>query len=223
MNFAASFLALAATALLCFAKADEPAPVLSHPVDIARPPAAFVTVNKSLREAECLRADFSEEKKIKVLKKPLLSAGALVFSGESGLYRALKQPFVQELLVTPQGIVQRDSTGRIETVEVDRQPLAKGFIDAFLLVFSGEDKALAEQFEIFFDGDAQAWSMGFVPRKKPLSKFIASLVVHGKKNVIETLVVVEVNGDRTTTKFERVVTDKPLTADEKERFFGWRQ
>ena len=146
---------------------------------------------------------------------------SLIFCGKLGLYRALKTPFVQELLVRPKGLAQRDPAGKVEKVEVDKQPLAKGFIDAFLLVFSGDDKALSTQFELYFDGSEAAWSMGFVPKKKPLSKFIASMVVSGKQNVLATLEVIEVNGDRTFTRFENVVTDKELSPDERKRCFGW--
>lgn len=217
------FAALVACALMAFAQTDERPPVLAHPVDLAQPPAAFVAINKVLRETKCIRADFAEEKKIKVLKRPLTSSGSLIFAGKDGMYRALKDPFVQELLVTPKGIAQRDPAGKIEKVEVDKQPLARGFIDAFLLVFSGDDKALAAQFDLYFDGDEDAWAMGFVPKKKPLSKFIANLVVTGKKNVLQTLEVIEVNGDKTSTRFENVVTDKDLTPDERKRCFGWER
>ena len=221
MNLGAHIAGLVLCALLGFAQTEERPAVLAHPLDVEHPPAAFVSVNKALRETNCIRADFAEEKKIKVLKRPLASAGSLIFCGKLGLYRALKTPFVQELLVRPKGIAQRDPAGKVEKVEVDKQPLAKGFIDAFLLVFSGDDKELSTQFELYFDGSEAAWSMGFVPKKKPLSKFIASMVVSGKQNVLATLEVIEVNGDRTFTRFENVVTDKELSPDERKRCFGW--
>ena len=222
MSLGTSFSGLLLAAVMLAGLQDERPPVLAHPIELDHPPAAFVAVNQLLREAKCVRADFAEEKKIKVLKRPLRSAGQIVFSGKLGLYRALKDPFVQELLVTPRGIAQRDETGKIEKLEIDKQPLAKGFIDAFLLVFSGDDKALGADFELYFDGDQSAWTMGFVPKKKPLAKFIASMVVSGKQGTFESLLVNEVNGDKTTTKFSNVVTDKELAPEEQERWFGWR-
>lgn len=221
MNLGTSFSALVLAAVLLMGIQEGRPPVLAHPIDIDHPPAAFVAVNQLLRDAKCVRADFTEEKKIKVLKRPLHSTGQLVFSGKLGLYRSLKDPFVQELLVTPRGIAQRDETGKVEKIEVDKQPLAKGFIDAFLLVFSGDDKALSADFDLYFEGDQSAWSMGFVPRKKPLSTFIASMVVGGKQGAFETLLVNEVNGDKTTTKFSNVVTDKELAPEEQKRWFDW--
>jgi len=222
MNLAPFGSALLLSVLMFAGLQDERPAVLAHPVDIEHPPAAFTAVNKLLREAKCVRADFVEEKKIKVLKRPLRSSGQIVFSGKLGLYRALKDPFVQELLVTPRGLAQRDDAGKIEKIEVEKQPLAKGFIDAFLLVFSGDDRALAADFGLYFEGDESAWTMGFVPKKQPLDKFIAHMVVTGKRGVFETLLVSEVNGDKTTTKFSSVVTDKELTAEEQQRWFGWR-
>jgi hypothetical protein len=221
VNLSAWCSALLAGALLVAAQDDARPPVLSHPVDVARPAAEFTAVNKLLRESKCVRAQFSEEKRIKVLKRPLLASGSIVFSGRHGLRRATKEPFVQELLVTPTLLAQRDAAGRVERVDVEKQPLAKGFLSAFLLVFSGDDQALAQQFEIYFQGTPEAWTMGFVPRKKPLSKFIASLVVTGKQAAFETLSVVETNGDRTLTRFTDVVTDRELTDDERKRWFEW--
>ena len=203
--------------------ADERPPVLSHPVVIEKPPPAFVAVNKLIREARCIRADFKEEKVIKVLKRPLSSSGTLIFAGKSGLYRAAKTPFAEELLVNSAGIAQRDANGKIEKLDVEKAPLAQGFIDAFLLVFSGDDKALPAAFDLYFDGDVDAWTLGLVPKKKPLSRFISHLIVTGKKGVLESLVILEVNGDKTTTRFSEVVTDRELTADEQERYFGWRK
>lgn len=214
---------LALGVVLGAAGVGEPSTVFSHPVDIERPPPAFVAVNKLLRAAKCIRADFAEEKTIKVLKRPLTAAGSLIFSGKLGLYRAARTPFVQELLVTSRGISQRDANGKVETMDVDKQPLAQGFIDAFLLVFSGDDKALAADFDLYFVGDESAWTLGFVPKKKPLSRFIKSLAVKGKRGVLESLVVLEVNGDQTSTQFTNVVTDRELSADEEKRLFGWRK
>ncbi|HTF91212.1 MAG TPA: outer membrane lipoprotein carrier protein LolA [Planctomycetota bacterium] len=222
MSFAMKLCALLVSLAAIFSFQDERPAVLAHSVDVAHPPAAYVAVNKLLRAAKSIRADFAEEKKIKVLKRPLRSSGQIVFSGKLGLYRALKDPFVQELLVTPAGLAQRDEAGKVEKVAVDKQPLAKGFIDAFLLVFTGDDKALGADFELYFDGDESAWTMGFVPKKAPLSKFIATMVVTGKQGAFETLEVREVNGDRTTTRFSKVVTDKELSPDEEKRWFGWR-
>lgn len=223
MTYRLNLLHVILCAILLLRFEDERPSVLSHPVRVDSPPAAFVAVNHSLREAKCIRADFAEEKTIKVLKRPLRSSGTLVFCGGAGLYRSSSEPFVQELLVTSEGIAQRDANGRIEKMDVDKQPLAKGFIDAFLLVFSGDDKALAAEFELYFDGDEKAWSMGFVPKKKPLSRFIASLVVTGKGAALENLLVSEVNGDRTLTRFSNVLTTRELTPDEQKRCFGWRK
>jgi hypothetical protein len=182
-----------------------------------------VAVNKLLREAKSIRADFAEEKRIKVLKRPVVSSGSLIFNSKSGLYRVVKDPFVQELLITSAGIAQRDANGKVESMDVERVPIAKGFIDAFLLVFSGDQQALAAGFDLYFEGDESAWSLGFRPKKKPLSRFIASLVVTGKRGVLDSLSVLEVNGDKTFTRFAHVSTDRELTEDEQKRYFGWQK
>ena len=62
-----------------------------------------------------------------------------------------------------------------------------------------------------------------MPKKKPLSRFIASLVVTGHAGMLDTLLVVETNGDSTASRFSDVVTARELSPDERERFFGWQK
>ena len=134
---------LCACALMLFGSGDRPA-VLAHPVDPEKPPAAFTAVNKSLRDTRCIRADFDEEKTIQVLKRPLLSSGSLIFNGNLGLYRALRSPFVQELLVTKTGIegslVYAFSAGLRDAIAADGHAMLR--LD--LLPQHSRDQVLAE-------------------------------------------------------------------------------
>lgn len=201
--------------------APERPAVFSHPIAIAAAPPAFLAVNRALRAAEPLQADFTETKKITALKRPLTSSGRLVFAAKLGLYRATTAPRAQELLITSKGVAQRDGAGKVERFDVAKQPIVKSFVDAFLLVLSGDEKALAAQFDLFFDGSAEQWSLGFVPRNEPLTKVIATIVVEGRGEWIDRVTITEKSGDTTTTAWSNVVTHKALTADEEKRDFGW--
>lgn len=202
---------------------EQRASVFSHAISSESPPKAFAEVNQALRAAAPLRADFSEEKRIVALKRPLRSSGTLVFSVEHGLYRAVTSPRMVELSVTRRGVAQRDAAGRIERFDADSQPVVKAFVNAFLLVLSGDVRALAAEFELYFEGQAESWSLGLVPRNEPLSKIIASIVVTGRGENVASLTVSEKSGDTTTTTWTNHVTRQRLTADEEQRFFGWQK
>jgi len=196
-------------------------PVLEHPVVLEKPPEAFVLVNASLRAADPLRADFVEEKRIHALKRPLKCSGRLVLSAKRGLYRATVEPRVSELVLASTEIAQRDAAGRIERIDVAKQPIVKSFVDAFLVVLSGDTVALGARFHIYFSGSPEQWTLGFVPRQEPLSKLIASIVVEGRQGSVERYVVTEKSGDSTTVTWTNVVSRSPLTADEEKRYFDW--
>ncbi len=196
-------------------------PVLDHPVALGKPPAAFLEVNAALRTADPLRADFAEEKRLQALKRPLKCTGRLVLSAKRGLYRATVEPRVSELLLASTGIAQRDAAGRVERIDVAKQPIVKSFVDAFLAVLSGDTVALGAQFHIYFSGSLDQWTLGFVPRQEPLSKLIASIVVEGRQGSVDRYVVTEKSGDSTTVTWTNVVSRSPLTEDEEKRYFDW--
>lgn len=200
----------------------QPPPVLAHKIDVAKPPAAFTQLHAELRKAKVIRASFSEEKRIVGLKRPLSSSGELVFSGERGLYRETTAPRRVELIVTRKGIEQRTAAG-VERFDLEKQPVARVFVDAFLLVFSGDEAALGAQFDLYFQGSSEAWSMGLVPRKEPLSKLIAHIVVDGVGAEIRAMSVVETGGGITNTTWRDVVLGKALSEEEERRLFGARE
>lgn len=213
---------VAVLALCAQDAAPERPAVLAKQIDLERAPEAFKRVNAELRKAGVVRAEFSEEKRIPRMKRALASSGEIVFSGARGLYRRTTAPSEQELIVTRKGIEQRTPSG-VERFDLEKQPVARAFVDAFLLVFSGDERALAAQFELAFEGTFEQWSMGLVPRKEPLGKLIAYIVVSGKGAEIAEITVVETSGGRTLTKWTRVVLGKALTEDEERRFFGARE
>jgi hypothetical protein len=210
-------------AVLCGQAQAPAAPdVLSHRIELAKAPEAFTRLNAELRKAGVLRADFSEEKRIVGMKIPLRSAGSLVFSGAHGLYRKATTPRELELVVTRKGIEQRTASG-VERFDLQKQPAAKVFVDAFLLVFSGDEAGLAREFELYFDGTFESWTLGLAPRREPLSKAIAHIVVRGERGVLREIVVTEKQGGVTTTLWSNVVLAQPLTAEEERRWFGARE
>ena len=73
---------------------------------------------------------FTEEKRITVLRQPLTSAGQLIFLPTHGLYRQLHTPFVQELLITPDTIHQRNASDSTTALALDKLPGAKAFVGA---------------------------------------------------------------------------------------------
>ena len=144
---------------------------------------------------------FTEEKRMTVLRKPLTSFGHLLFIPTHGLYRHLQKPFVQELLITPEAIHQRQANDRTTALALETLPGAKAFVGAFLALFSGSWDALLTHFEVYFAQDSAQWQLGLKPTNAAMAKMIACLVLEGKQTHLDALWMQESNGDVTYDRF----------------------
>ncbi len=154
-------------------------------------------------------ADFDEEKQIALLRQPLRASGSLIFIPQQGLYRQLKKPFAQELLITPTALYQRNASGTTDSLPLAKVPVAQSFVDAFLAVFSGSWDTLQTHFQVFFAPAAQSadpsqpslWRLGLKPLDTTMAQVIACLVLSGEHQHLTTLQIQETNGDITSDHF----------------------
>lgn len=144
---------------------------------------------------------FAEEKRITVLRQPLMSTGQLIFLPTRGLYRQLQKPFVQELLITPDAIHQRNADNGATVVALDKLPAAQVFVGAFLALFAGSWDALHTHFEVYFTQDHQQWQLGLKPINAVMARLISCLVLEGEQERLVALWVQETNGDVTYDRF----------------------
>src|ERR1019366_1567095 len=126
--------------------------------------AAFQEVCAKLREAIFVETEYSEEKSLQILSHPLHSSGTLLFSPERGVYRVMKEPIVQEMLITRSQVIQKNADGTVERMAVARQPAARAFIDIFLSFFSGDRAAWEKTFDVTFSGQIPDWRLVFAAR-----------------------------------------------------------
>jgi hypothetical protein len=164
---------------------------------------------------------FVEEKRIQLLQRPLRSAGEIVCLPGKGLYRRLTKPLQQELLISRDFIAERDHAGKVSRMPIDKQPAVRGFVEAFLAIFSGSWTHLVEPFEIHFQAGAKGWQLGLRPSQAPMSKIISMIVMEGDQEILSRLYVIESNGDWTKDDFADLRFLSPDPANERRRLFEW--
>lgn len=164
---------------------------------------------------------FTEEKRMTVLRKPLTSSGQMLFIPTRGLYRNLQQPFVQEMLITPEAIHQRQASHRTTTLALETLPGAKAFVGAFLALFSGSWDALLTHFKVYFAQDTARWQLGLKPTNAAMATMISCLVLEGTQIHLGALWMQESNGDVTYDRFldARMVPEPQWT--EYQSQFDW--
>ena len=112
-----------------------------------------------------------------MLQRPLRSSGELIFLPHQGLYRKLKTPFEQELLITTTAVQQRDNSGRVETLALEKFPIAKALVEGFLTVFSGSWESLHTHFQVYFSSESHHWKLGLTPRQTVMAQMISCILL----------------------------------------------
>ncbi|HTF34690.1 MAG TPA: outer membrane lipoprotein carrier protein LolA [Myxococcota bacterium] len=165
-----------------------------------------------------VRAEFHEVKQIALLEQPLESDGTLYFIPPSRLARITRAPGATTLVIDGSRMSYRDTTGG-NSVDLSANREARAIVENLVVLFNGDLGALHEHYNVGFDADGARWHMRLVPKGPPVSQLIASIELRGDGPALQQMVLVEKEGDRTTTLFHDVVTDTRFSPEELRRIF----
>jgi outer membrane lipoprotein-sorting protein len=166
-----------------------------------------------------VEARFLERKEIALLSEPIETRGTLVFLPPDRLVRITTEPSHSRLVIAGEHFSFRDAAGG-EAVDLSANPLAREFVDNFIVLFNGDLARLRERYEPVLSGDAARWSLALRPRHRPLSDLIERITLEGSGRTLRGMEMLERDGDRTTTRFEDVAVDRRFTPAEIERWFA---
>lgn len=193
--------------ILIFPLATSAHEVFRHPVKDIK------ALEKTLPQPEFLRGNFEQVKTVADLKKKFNSRGKFIFSKEKGLYLQTQKPFSSTIIFTQHGILKIEGG---ERTVVEQQPVLKEFSDIFRSVFSGDNKKLQENFEIFFMSTKTGWILGLRPNNKFIKDSIKEITLKGQ-NQIKEIMIYEQSEDTMLIKFDNIKT-APLTKNEEAYF-----
>jgi outer membrane lipoprotein-sorting protein len=203
--------ALLAAALLALSASAEPR------AD-AQPP-SLEALMAGMAGAPGVVARFREQKQLALLSEPLESRGTLYFVPPNRLSRETSEPSSTRLVIDGDRFYFRDAAGS-EAIDLSASPIAREYVGNFIVLFNGDLAALRSRYEPRFRSDARGWQLELRPRGEPLSKFIESVSLVGHARVLDRMELVEAGGDRTTTWFEAVRTDRAFSDEELARIFA---
>jgi hypothetical protein len=157
-------------------------------------------------------------KRIALLEQPLESEGTLYFIPPARMARITRAPGATRLVIDGDRMSYRDATGG-NSVDLSGNRVARTVVENFVVLFNGDLGALHEHYNVAFEAQGVRWQIRLVPEGPPLSQLIASIELRGNGRALEQMVVVETEGDRTTTFFHDVVTDTRFSPEELSRIF----
>jgi hypothetical protein len=173
-----------------------------------------------------VEARFREEKQIALLDAPLISEGRLSFVGGDTprLLRRTESPSASTVLIGGDRLTFHDGRRRRELdLNGPSGALLRNFVQSFLYLLAGDEAALRRLYDITLtprsEDAPQGWLMILVPRDEAMRRVLNEVRLSGRGVLLEQMQVLEASGDRTTTVFSDVDTDRRFTPEERARVF----
>jgi len=164
-------------------------------------------------------ARFVERKQIALLSEPIETRGTLVFVPPDRLRRSTAEPSRSELVIAGERFAFRDEAGA-DAVDLSASPLARQFVENFIVLFNGDLVKLRERYKPEFAAAGAEWSLTLRPRQRPLKGLIERITLVGTGPLLRSMEMLEQDGDRTTTTFSDVEVDRHFSPAELEQLFA---
>ena len=175
-----------------------------------KPPPLRKRLAKAMQSVRSFRAEFEQEKKLRVFKKPVKSTGVLIFERPDKIRWEMRKPF-RSLL-----IVNGTKVAKFEWVDGKRRAIKLGRgADALLVAmnrlrawFTGEfdEKTFAIEVK-----EKPETVLTLRPKAKALKARIERIEFHPAKDLksMRRVVIVEASGDVTTMRFSNHKANQP--------------
>jgi len=187
-------------------------------------PAGTLTLDELLQHMATTRgvvAEFREVKLLALLDAPLETRGTLYFVPPDKLARVTRAPAPTRLLLTGDHMRFEDEAGASD-IDLSQNPVARQFAHNLIVLWRGDRPALEALYRLDFSAEGARWKLGLAPKSAPLDAFISAIRIAGEGPVIRDMELVETDGDRTHTVFEKTEVDHAFGPEEERVIFGPR-
>ena len=157
----------------------------------------------SLADKKEKSAQFTEEKFLKILKKPLRSEGTLHFQAPDYLEKITAKPEKERLVVKSELVTIFDQQDVSQTLSLDEYPPLKVLLNGIRFILLGNLNALTKYYKLDLKGNCNQWNLILVPISAPALDIIDRIVILGEKDNIEKITWVDSNGDFTVMTLEK--------------------
>lgn len=164
-------------------------------------------ITTRLEKKEITQGDFQQEKRLKILRKPLISNGSFTYHQTKGVIWKTLTPVVSLLLV--------NDTHLLTTQGEQAVPAAFGKV--FNAMLGGDLNQLSDGFSISGSAQKSSWQIELKPKDELLKKIISSIVLSGD-NELRMLEIQETSGNITLIKFAKITHPGQLTTEQEADF-----
>jgi hypothetical protein len=147
-----------------------------------------------LGHVERSQAQFTEQKYMKVLKKPVESSGTLIYEAPDRMIKRTLKPKPETMTVDADRLIL-ERQGRTRALRLQDYPTLWAFIESIRSTLKGDLSALQRFYHVELSGGPQHWSLAMKPKDAKMSRVISSVEIAGTQGKIRTVKVEETQGD----------------------------
>jgi hypothetical protein len=164
-------------------------------------------IAERIDKAGITQGNFRQEKRLKVLKKPLISTGEFTYHQSKGVIWKTLTPVPSLLLVNETRLLTAQGEQAV--------PLAFGKV--FKAMLGGDLSQLTEGFDITGSNRKPTWQLQLKPKDELLKKIIAGMRLSGDRE-LRVLEISEANGNLSRIAFDRITHPTELPPEQEADF-----
>lgn len=164
-------------------------------------------ITERIEKTTITQGRFRQEKRLKVLKMPLISTGEFTYHRSKGVIWKTLTPAPSLLLVSETRLLAAHGEQAV--------PIAFGKV--FKAMLGGDLSQLTDGFEITGSNRKPIWQVQLKPKDDVLKKIIAGMQLSGNKEV-RVLEITEANGNLSRIEFDQVAHPAALTSAQEADF-----
>lgn len=147
------------------------------------------------------RARFVEQRFLKLLDAPVQASGELRYQAPDLLEKRTDQPRAETMRLQG-GQLTLVREGRERSIAVSQLPAVGALVTSLRDVLAGDADALEKRFRAIAQGRAERWQLVLLPSDPTLAELITRLVVAGRGERVDSIEILQADGDRSVMTLE---------------------
>jgi hypothetical protein len=147
------------------------------------------------------QVSFREIRESPWLAAPVVTQGTMR-STANALEKKVDSPVSETWRLMDDRVERRAADGQTQSISFQRAPALGALSETLRSIVAGDLAGLARDFDIRLEGDAHAWHAILAPRAAAVRQQLQSIEVQGAGGTVHTLIVIDREGEKTTTIFE---------------------
>jgi len=143
---------------------------------------------------------FTETRESQWLTAPLMSSGTMSASA-AVLEKRVEKPRRETWRILEDRMQWLEpDTGATKDFLFKDVPAVAALADAMRHAMAGDLRSLDKDFRLSLGGDERVWTVQLTPRRPEVARYLKQLDLQGSRGRLQVIVVLESQGDRTTTR-----------------------